>query len=73
MASATLRPMAQQLVANRTPAAYAAVEKYANANTGESSALAWLAIAYARGLDHDCTAAVVAYAKAKKLSTTMRA
>jgi soluble lytic murein transglycosylase len=71
VASATLRPMAQQLIANRTPVAYAAVEKYANANTGEPASLAWLAAGFAHGLDQDCKDAVVDYAKAKKISTTL--
>src|SRR6516162_736257 len=43
VASATLRPMAQQLIADRTPTAYAGVEAYARGHAREDAgALAWL-------------------------------
>ena len=61
VASADLKPMAQQLLENRTPQAYAAVEAYArrnsqNKNAGaraEAGALAWLVLGYAHYLDKD--------------------
>ena len=54
VASASLRPMAQQLLQDRTPTAYAGVEAYARRHAKEDAgALAWLAIGYARTLDHD--------------------
>jgi len=54
VASADLRPMAQQLLQDRTPAAYAGVEAYARRHAKEGAgALAWLVIGYARYLDND--------------------
>src|SRR5262249_35089426 len=48
VASASLRPMAQQLLQDRTPAAYAGVESYARAHSKEDAgALAWLVVGYA--------------------------
>lgn len=47
VASAELRPMAQQLANLRTPAAYAGVTKYAHAHTGEAAAAAYLALGHA--------------------------
>ena len=45
VASSDLRPMAQQLIDYRTPAAYAGVENYATKHAGtEPGALAWFAI-----------------------------
>jgi soluble lytic murein transglycosylase len=54
VASASLRPMAQQLLQDRTPTAYAGVEAYARRHAKEDAgALAWLVVGYARTLDHD--------------------
>jgi soluble lytic murein transglycosylase len=50
-ASAQLRPMAQQLVTDRSPAAYAGVLAYAAAHQGEAAASAELAIGHAYMLD----------------------
>jgi len=47
VASAELRPMAQQLATLRTPAAYAGVTKYAHAHTGEAASAAYLALGHA--------------------------
>jgi len=59
VASANLRPMAQQLLQDRTPAAYAGVEAYARRHAKEDAgALAWLVIGYARTLDHDYAKAI---------------
>ncbi|WP_263415611.1 lytic transglycosylase domain-containing protein [Terriglobus albidus] len=51
VASSQLRPMAQQLTATRSPAAYAGVLAYANSHSGEASAAAWLAMGHAYMLD----------------------
>ncbi len=51
VASAQLRPMAQQLAATRSPAAYAGVENYAAAHPGEAAAAAYLALGHAYMLD----------------------
>ncbi len=54
VASATLRPMAQQLLRERTPAGYAGVEGYARKHaTEDAGSLAWLVAGYAHTLDHD--------------------
>ena len=51
VASAELRPMAQQLATLRTPAAYAGVTTYAHGHTGEAAAAAYLALGHAYLLD----------------------
>jgi len=52
VASSDLKPMAIQLVDNRTSAAYAGVEVYALKHQAEDAgALAWLVMGYARTLD----------------------
>jgi soluble lytic murein transglycosylase len=59
VASASLKPMAQQLIQERTPAAYAGVLSYAQRHTKEDAgALAWLVLGYAHTLDHDYTKAI---------------
>lgn len=59
VASADLRPMAQQLLQNRTPAAYAGVEAYARRHPKEDAgALAWLVSGYAHTLDNDYARAI---------------
>src|SRR5437016_1685523 len=59
VASASLRPMARQLLQDRTPAAYAGVEAYARRHSKEDAgALAWLVVGYARVLDHDYAKAI---------------
>jgi len=59
VASASLRPMAQQLLQERTPQAYAGVTAYAQRHAKEDAgALAWLAIGYAHILDHDYAKAI---------------
>ena len=59
VASASLRPMAQQLLADRNPVAYAGVEKYARQHAKEDAgALAWLVLGYAHTLDHDYAKAI---------------
>jgi peptidoglycan lytic transglycosylase len=66
VASASLRPMAQQLLQDRTPTAYAGVEAYARRHPKEDAgALAWLVIGYARTLDHDYGKAIDPFNRAK--------
>ncbi len=69
VASTTLRPMAQQLIQDRTPAGYAGVEAYARAHAKEDAgALAWLVVGYAHVLDHDCAKAIDPLNRAKPLA-----
>ncbi len=49
--SSELRPMAQQLAATRSAAAYAAVAAFARRNTGEAAAAAYLALGHAYLMD----------------------
>jgi soluble lytic murein transglycosylase len=66
VASTNLKPMARQLLQNRTPAAYAGVESYARLHTKEDAgALAWLVLGYAHTLDHDYAKAIDPLSRAK--------
>ena len=66
VASSSLRPMAQQLLQDRTPGAYAGVEGYARRNSKEDAgALAWLVVGYAHTLDHDYAKAIDPLTRAK--------
>ena len=66
VASATLKPMARQLIQDRTPAAYAGVQAYAVRHSREDAgALAWLVIGYARILDHSYAQAIEPLNRAK--------
>ncbi|HWR16754.1 MAG TPA: transglycosylase SLT domain-containing protein [Terriglobales bacterium] len=54
VASSTLKPMAKQLLENRTPQAYAGVEAYAQKHSAtDEGAMANLVLGYARILDND--------------------
>jgi soluble lytic murein transglycosylase len=69
VASTTLRPMAQQLILDRTPAGYAGVEGYARAHSKEDAgALAWLVVGYAHVLDHEWAKAIDPLNRAKPLA-----
>jgi soluble lytic murein transglycosylase len=69
VASANLRVMAQQLIQDRTPAAYSGVEAYARAHTKEDAgALAWLVVGYAHVLDKDYGHAIDSLSRAKPLA-----
>jgi soluble lytic murein transglycosylase len=69
VASTTLRPMAQQLIQDRTPAAYGGVEAYARAHSKEDAgALAWLVVGYAHFIDHDCPKAIEPLNRAKPMA-----
>lgn len=57
--------MAQQLAANRTPAAYAGVTAYAHSHQGEAAAAAYLALGHAYLLDRKFPQAVSALHTAK--------
>ncbi|MBA3913695.1 MAG: transglycosylase SLT domain-containing protein [Acidobacteriales bacterium] len=66
VASETLKPMARQLLQDRTPAAYAGVEAYARHHaTGDAGALSWLVLGYAHVLDRDYTRAIDPLIRAK--------
>jgi soluble lytic murein transglycosylase len=66
VASTDLKPMARQLLQDRTRAAYNGVEAYARRHARtDQAALAWLAIGYARILDHDYAKAVPALKRAQ--------
>ncbi len=64
VASEQLRPMAQQLAATRSPAAYQGVEAYARQHTGEAAAAAYLALGHAAALDRRYGDAMVAFRQA---------
>ena len=58
--------MSQQLLQDRTPAAYAGVEAYARRHAKEEAgALSWLVLGYAHTLDHDYNKAIEALNRAK--------
>jgi soluble lytic murein transglycosylase len=66
VASATLKPMARELLQDRTPAAYAGVESYARRHVKEDAgALAYLVLGYAHVLDHDYPKAIDPLIRAK--------
>ena len=58
VASTDLKPMARQLLQDRSPAGFAGVEKYARAHNDEAGALAWLVDGYARSLDKEFGSAI---------------
>ena len=61
--------MAQQLIQDRSPAAYAGVESYARAHAKEDAgALAWLVAGYAHVLDRDYAKAIDPLNRAKPLA-----
>jgi soluble lytic murein transglycosylase len=69
VASTTLRPMAQQLIQDRTPAGYAGVEAYARAHSKEDAgALAWLVVGYAHFIDKDYAKAIEPLSRAKPMA-----
>jgi len=69
VASASLKPMARQLLQDRTPAAYAGVEAFARRHSKEDAgALAWLVVGYAHIIDHDYAKAVDPLKLAKPLA-----
>jgi soluble lytic murein transglycosylase len=72
VASADLKPMAQQLLANRTPQAYAGVEVYARRHRKDEAApLAWMVLGYAHYLDKDYAKARAAWQHAEPLAPVL--
>jgi peptidoglycan lytic transglycosylase len=68
VASSDLRPMAQQLLENRSPQAYAGVEAYAHKHAKDDAGpLAWLVIGYAHYVDKDYVSARSSWERAKPL------
>jgi soluble lytic murein transglycosylase len=68
VASADLRPMAQQLLENRTPQAYQGVEAYARKHAKDDAGpLSWVVIGYAHYLDKDYVSARSSWDRAKSL------
>src|SRR5579862_1523916 len=66
VASTSLKPMARQLLQDRTPAAYTGVEAFARRhNQDDAGALAWLVLGYAHVLDKDYAKAVDPLNRAK--------
>jgi len=66
VASASLKPMARQLLQERTPAGYAGVEGYARRHAKEDAgALAWLVLGYAHVLDRDYAKAIDPLSRAR--------
>ena len=66
VASTNLKPMARQLLQDRTPAAYEGVEGYARRHAQEDAgALAWLVVGYAHILDKDYAKAIDPLNRAK--------
>lgn len=70
-ATEQLRPMAQQLAATRSAAAYAGVAAYARNHPGEPSAAAYLALGHAYMLDHRYTDAADSFHKAATTGTAL--
>jgi soluble lytic murein transglycosylase len=66
LASAQLRPMAQQLAAMRSAAAYTGVLNYAQGHPGEGAAAAYLALGHAYMLDHRYADAATNFGQAKR-------
>jgi soluble lytic murein transglycosylase len=66
VASASLKPMARQLLQDRTPAAYVGVDAYARRHAKEDAgALAYLVLGYAHILDHGYAQAIDPLNRAK--------
>ncbi|MBS1815962.1 MAG: transglycosylase SLT domain-containing protein [Acidobacteria bacterium] len=66
VASERLRPMAQQLAATRSAAAYAGVRNWASTRTGEAASAAYLALGHAYMLDHKYSDAQTAFRTASQ-------
>jgi soluble lytic murein transglycosylase len=70
-ASEQLRPMAQQLAATRSAAAYSGVENYARVHPGEGAAAAYLALGHAYMLDHRYADAAAIFRRANASGTAL--
>ena len=71
VASSQLRPMAQELISMRSPAAYTGVTAYARAHTGEAASAAYLALGHAYLLDRRYPDAVASFQKANAVGKTL--
>jgi soluble lytic murein transglycosylase len=71
IASATLRPMAQQLVSTRSPTGFAAVNAYAASHPGAAASAAYLAMGHAYALDHRYADAANAFREAARTDNTL--
>ena len=71
VASAQLRPMAQQLVLSRSAAAYSGVVAYAAGHPGEAAAAANLALGHAYMLDRRYADAESAFRKVDARSSAL--
>jgi soluble lytic murein transglycosylase len=72
VASADLRPMAQQLLENRTSQAYTGVETYARKHAKDDAGpLAWMVAGYAHYLDRDYAKAQAAWEHSKPLEPVL--
>ena len=71
VASAELRPMAEQLTSLRTPPAYAGVTHYAQTHTGDAAGAAYLALGRAYQQDKRYREATSAYMLAKQKSEVL--
>jgi soluble lytic murein transglycosylase len=71
VASSQLRPMAQELTAMRTPAAYTGVTAYAHTHTGEAASAAYLALGHAYLIDHRYPEAAANFQKANVAGKTL--
>jgi soluble lytic murein transglycosylase len=71
LASAQLRPMAQQLAATRSPASYTGVLAYAHDHPGEGAAAAYLALGHAYMQDHRYPEAIANFTQAKHSGEAM--
>ena len=70
-ASEELRPMAQQLAATRSAAAYAGVLSYAHSHPGEGAAAAYVALGHGYALDHRYADAVADFGQAKRAGNAL--
>lgn len=71
VASAELRPMAQQLATMRSAAAYAGVTTYAQKHTGDAAAAAYLALGHAYLADHRYAEAATSLRQADRASDVL--
>lgn len=71
IASSQLRPMAQQLMLERTPQAYAGVLHYAHTHTGEAASAAYMALGQAYSVDGKFPEAAAAFQNASRAGVAL--
>jgi len=69
--SSELRPMAQQLMTLRTPAAYAGVAAYAHSHTGDAAGAAYLSLGFAYQKDRRYAESAAAFKQANDASDAL--